>query len=283
MSDGSIAVLAVYLLVLFIALTIHEYGHALMGKLLGDDTAQRMGRLTLNPLAHLDPVGSVVIPLLQMTSVLALGVPVPLFGYAKPVPFSPNRFRRSITMRGGSACVALAGPAANILLALLTAIALGVLVAAAPQWLGAQSTDAEMVVRFLRTMLVLNVGLAFFNLIPVPPLDGGWILAYIVPAKFSHLVDLMERHSFVLLIVAMVLPWYLPVGRLVAAGAIALVAGGAYWFSRNQRQVHWSHKVFHYGSALTVILFFFEAAVFMMGWLELRFLDFAGIVASILN
>jgi len=154
-------VLLLYLCLLF-SLCCHEAAHAAMANRCGDPSARLLGRLSLNPLAHIDPIGTVVLPLLMMMT----GAPF-LFGWAKPVPFNPRNLRN---MRRDPALIALAGPAANLLLALLSALALRALVLA----LGID-TIAELKASPLCMVAVSLVGinliLMLFNLIPVPPLE----------------------------------------------------------------------------------------------------------------
>jgi len=145
---------------------VHEWAHAWSAHALGDDTAARQGRLTLDPLAHLDPIGSVLLPL--------IGVP---FGWAKPVPVDPGRFRGSTD--AGIVLTAAAGPLSNLVLALVATTALAALEA-----LGAADVGVAHAVRRLLAMLVVvNVLLAVFNLLPVPPLDGSRIVDGLIPDR----------------------------------------------------------------------------------------------------
>ena len=164
-------VLLQYVCLLF-SLCFHEAAHATMSNYRGDPSARLMGRMSLNPLAHIDPIGTVVLPLLMMIS----NVPF-LFGWAKPVPFNPRNLK---DIRRDPALIALAGPLSNFTLALLAAAVLRVLVLA----LGIETTGELLasppcLVAFY--MVLINVALMLFNLIPVPPLDGHHILYLFLP------------------------------------------------------------------------------------------------------
>jgi len=150
-----------------LSLTIHEWAHAWSAFRLGDDTAASQGRLTLNPIPHIDFFGTILLPLLS---------PIP-FGWAKPVPVNPARFRRGVSMAGGMAVTASAGPISNLLLAVAGAVAIGLVYRLAPETRSADSTAMPI----LTQLVVLNVSLAVFNLIPVPPLDGSRVVAWLMP------------------------------------------------------------------------------------------------------
>src|ERR1700722_13276262 len=153
-----------------IAITFHEASHGYVAHLLGDDTAWGLGRVSFNPLVHIDPFGTIVLPLM----LLLLHSPF-LFGYAKPVPVN---FRALTHPRIGTILVAAAGPGMNLLLATIAAIAfhiVGYVPAIAAQWLAAN----------LRNAIVLNFILAIFNLIPILPLDGGRILVGLLPSSWA--------------------------------------------------------------------------------------------------
>jgi Zn-dependent protease len=180
-----------------LSLTVHEFAHAWSAWKLGDDTASRQGRLTLNPLAHIDLLGTIVLPL--------LGVP---FGWAKPVPVDPSRFRRDISMGKGMAITAAAGPVSNVLMAVLAAVGLGLAFRFSPALV-----DSGQPARFfLVNMVLLNVGLALFNLIPIPPLDGSRIVAWVLPFRLRTMWHELERFAPLLLLGVF---WF--GGRLVQA------------------------------------------------------------------
>lgn len=159
---------ALMLIPLVLSLTVHEFAHAWSARLLGDDTAERMGRFTLNPLAHIDVFGTLLLPL--------LGIP---FGWARPVPVDPSRFRRDVSMRTGWMLTAAAGPLSNLVLAAASALVFGLTWRLAPGYLPA-NPGLEY---FLKIMMVANVGLALFNLLPVPPLDGSRVVEGLLPQK----------------------------------------------------------------------------------------------------
>lgn len=138
------------LIPLIMSLTVHEWAHAWSAWQLGDDTAARQGRLTLNPFVHMDPVGSLLLPL--------LGIP---FGWAKPVPFNPSRFRRQVSMRMGSLITAAAGPMSNVCLGVISVILFAL-----------QSDPGAALATLFSQLAVLNFALAIFNALPIPP--PGW-------------------------------------------------------------------------------------------------------------
>jgi Zn-dependent protease len=165
---------------LVLSLSVHEWAHAYSAYRLGDDTAARQGRLTLNPLAHIDWVGSVLLPL--------MGVP---FGWAKPVPVNPTRFTRKVHMRTGMMITASAGPLANVALALLCIVSLGMM------WrLSIENQAAE---ELLKLGFGMNCGLAIFNMLPIPPLDGGNVLSGLLPKRFATMLDQVRPYGFLLL------------------------------------------------------------------------------------
>jgi Zn-dependent protease len=177
-----------FLIPLILSLSVHEWAHAWAAWRLGDDTARLLGRMTLNPLAHVDPLGTIVLPL--------LGVP---FGWARPVPVNPLRFR-GVSMPMGMMLTAAAGPISNIVLA-AGAIALLAIAAHLPP---DKIPAAAPITQLLEMLVVMNVVLAVFNLIPVPPLDGSRIVAAFVPDRFQGDWDAFGRVAQIALAVLLV-------------------------------------------------------------------------------
>jgi Zn-dependent protease len=154
-----------------------------MAKALGDDTAEGQGRLTLNPVAHIDPIGTVILPL-----ALRIWGGLPFFGWAKPVPYNPARFRRGVNVRTGAMLVAAAGPASNLVLA-----ALCIALIAVGQHSGAYLAIPVALRDLVEVMVAINIGLAIFNMIPVYPLDGQKVLVGLLPTASA--IE-YERFSF---------------------------------------------------------------------------------------
>ena len=172
------------LIILVLSVCVHEFGHAIVATWLGDDTPGRQGRVTLNPMAHADPMGTLILPLATMVVALQAGQPPGIgFGWGKPVEHNARNITRKIRMVTGQALIALAGPSMNLLFGTLLAgihVALlhyGVIDVSKPL------SDA------LAMASGVNFMLLFFNLLPVPPLDGGWILHWATPYKYRRYVD----------------------------------------------------------------------------------------------
>lgn len=174
---------------LILSLTVHEYSHAWSAWKLGDDTASRMGRMTLNPIAHIDPFGTLLLPALMLWS----GGFV--FGWAKPVPIDPSRFRREVSQGAGMAITASAGPLSNLVLAVLGTVGLGIYYR-----YSTAEPGADAVVALLSQIVLLNVTLALFNLIPIPPLDGSRVAAWLMPYRLRNQWHAVEQFAPFLLI-----------------------------------------------------------------------------------
>jgi len=198
--------IAIWLIPLVIAIVFHEVAHGYVARLLGDQTAAERGRLTLNPIRHVDPVGTLLVPMM-----LALAN-APIFGWAKPVPVVTARLNHP---RRDMALVALAGPGTNLVLAMIAALAIGIWVGSAgglPQT-GAGGFVAANLINFL----LINVFLAIFNLLPVPPFDGGHVVEAILPRPLAVHYAKLSRFGFpVMLFLLVILPTIAPGANVVA-------------------------------------------------------------------
>nr|WP_282571862.1 site-2 protease family protein [Roseomonas acroporae] len=214
-----------------LAVTLHEAAHGYAALALGDSTAKQAGRLSLNPLRHVDPVGTILLPgFLLVVQLLTIGRVEAMFGWAKPVPVNPLRFQDP---RRGMMLVAMAGPLMNFLLAWL-----GGLAAHPVDWLGdslAADTQAWLY-RGIALFILANLVLGLFNLLPIPPLDGGRILVGLLPLPLARQVARLERAGIVIVLLGLlVLPRLIdgfdPLGWLLrglvqpAFGLVLLLSG----------------------------------------------------------
>lgn len=204
--DGFILVLF-QLVVLIYSVVIHELSHGLMANNLGDPTAKNLGRLTLNPLKHLDMFGSVLMPLF----LFFVRAPF-IFGYAKPVPYNPANLTDH---KYGPAKVALAGPVSNLALALLFGLSLRFM---------PDVFSTSLIPQLFSFIVLLNLVLAIFNLFPIPPLDGHWLLMTFLPARFNWLKVALYRYNLVLLLFSLV--FIFPVILPLVYSLFKLIVGG---------------------------------------------------------
>lgn len=194
-----------FIIIMLLSLSVHEWAHAAMAVRLGDDTPIRQGRYTLNPIAHIDWFGTILLPL--------LGVP---FGWAKPVEWNPRNIRREVPMRRALWMVAAAGPLSNIVLAVLSSVLLVVL-ARMPSL-----PDTDLMLTIASHFIVMNIGLALFNMIPVPPLDGSRIVdAHIPRSMVAAWSKVHEYAPYILIVLIIVLRW-----TGVLQGAVSAVYSG---------------------------------------------------------
>ena len=180
--------LTIYVVLLF-SLSVHESAHAWMAWKLGDDTAKRLGRVSLNPIVHMDPIGTLLFPIIQIFT------SVPLLGWAKPTPYNPANFRRDVSLRKGHMLVAAAGPVSNFLLALVFTGVLVLLIRT-----GLVQTAESFPVTLALLGIQLNVVLALFNLVPIPPLDGSKVASYGLPGDLGDRYDrVVGPYGFIIL------------------------------------------------------------------------------------
>jgi Zn-dependent protease len=182
--------ISVWILPLVFAITLHEAAHGFVAHAFGDDTAWKLGRVSLNPLRHIDPFGTLILPAMLLLSHSPF-----LFGYAKPVPVN---FRNLRDPRAGTVLVALAGPGTNLLLALVAAAAFHLL-AYAP------ATASQWIADNLQNAVVINVVLAVFNMMPIPPLDGGRVAVGLLPRALAAPLARLEPFGMLILIAILIL------------------------------------------------------------------------------
>src|SRR5437660_2025585 len=188
MTNTDLYVGVIQFIVLLLSLSIHESAHAWTADTLGDPTARLLGRVSLNPLVHADPIGTLLFPLIAMVS------GAPLIGWAKPVPVSTRYLRDP---RRDYVLIAAAGPASNLVLAVIASIVLALL-PVTPQHVG-EATFTVPLAHTLSQLMQLNVLLAVFNMVPIPPLDGGNVLAGLLPRSAASAFNHIRPYGFLLL------------------------------------------------------------------------------------
>jgi Zn-dependent protease len=189
MQDAGLIQVVFSVLVLVFSVVAHEVSHGYMAQYLGDPTARLAGRLTLNPLKHLDPIGSVLIPL--VTALMPGGF---VFGWAKPVPYNPYNLR---DQKWGDAKVALAGPLTNLSIAIVFAMLLR---------FGGTSFSGDMQ-SLMQLIVLINIVLTVFNLVPIPPLDGSKVFFNALPLRYRYIEDYFQRYAMVFILIFAFFLW----------------------------------------------------------------------------
>jgi Zn-dependent protease len=183
----NIQMLSIQLVPFIMAVVFHEFAHGFIANQWGDNTAKTQGRLTLNPIPHMDPFGTLLFPIINMLTGMNI-----LFGWAKPVPINPNRFRK---YRPGLFWVSIAGPGMNFILAILSAVAFCTM----QLWVPKTFYLYDPLVRMAVVSVSLNYALGIFNLIPLPPLDGSKIVEAFLPYEAAKKYESVARYSFFIL------------------------------------------------------------------------------------
>lgn len=193
----------IYMVVLLLAISAHEAAHAWMSDRFGDDTARLLGRVTLNPVAHTDPIGTLLIPIVGFVLGSAGGPNIPLIGWGKPTPVNPLRWRNKDL---ANVMVSAAGIMANLFIAICGFIIIKVLLISG--WWDSQGSLQEPVRLFLGMLLTMNISLAVFNLLPFPPLDGSKILETFLPPSAQSALAALEQYGFIILMVLMYMGFF---------------------------------------------------------------------------
>ncbi|MCW5802665.1 MAG: site-2 protease family protein [Deltaproteobacteria bacterium] len=209
LSPAQIQQILVGVFILVVSVALHEFGHAWMAVRLGDDTPRRQGRVTLNPLAHADPIGTLLLPVVGGYYAASSGV-AGGFGWGKPVEWQPHKIRRGIRMSTANILVSFAGPFMNLVLATIVVGVHSVLV-----WKGVITLDSKASL-FLYQATATNFILFFFNLLPLPPLDGGHIAGAFVPYRHRTQWDQIARFAPFAILAVMLIPQVAQVFRVPA-------------------------------------------------------------------
>ena len=183
------------MVVLLLAISAHEAAHAWMSYKFGDDTARLLGRITLNPVAHTDPIGTLLIPIV-MFIFGSVGSSIPLIGWGKPTPVNPLRWRNKDL---ANVMVSIAGILANIFIASIAFVILKFILMSGPGIL--PESVQEPVFLFLQYLLFMNISLAVFNLLPFPPLDGSKVLETFLPASAQPVLEILEQYGYIIMMI----------------------------------------------------------------------------------
>ena len=194
------------MVVLLLAISAHEAAHAWMSYKFGDDTARLLGRITLNPVAHIDPIGTLLIPIMMFIfgAMGGAAASIPLIGWGKPTPVNPLRWRNKDL---ANVMVSIAGILANILIATIAFIILKMLLVTGTAR-SLQTSTAEPLFLFLSYLLMMNISLAVFNLLPFPPLDGSKVLDTFLPASMRPFMEMLEQYGYIILMLLIYLGFF---------------------------------------------------------------------------
>jgi Zn-dependent protease len=195
MDEARIGQFILYMVALIFSLSVHEAMHAWMSNRFGDDLAHSLGRVSLSPVTHVDPIGTLLFP------AIAFFTGAPLLGWARPTPVNPLRWREK---RKANFWVSIAGILGNFAIAIVVGLIIRVLYHTGQIPVAVNDSTMTAVAALLETFFEMNVGLAVFNLFPIPPLDGSKILASILPESFGSAIEAIEQYGFIILLLALV-------------------------------------------------------------------------------
>jgi Zn-dependent protease len=194
--------LIIHMVIWIFAVSAHEAAHAWTSLKFGDDTAEQLGRVTLNPIPHIDPLGTLILPIVAfIASYSPTAAAFPLLMWGKPTPVNPMKWRNKEV---ANVCVSLAGIAVNLIIAIIVATTVKILFATEVLTReNVRSGIVPIIFTFLVGMVILNVGLAVFNILPLPPLDGGMALESFLPRSFEPIFELLKTYGFLILFLLM--------------------------------------------------------------------------------
>ncbi len=215
--------LVIYIVVLLLAVSVHEAGHAWMSYKFGDDTAYMLGRVTLNPIKHTDPIGTLLIPIVAFffSAIGGFLGAIPLIGWGKPTPVNPRKWHN---YKLANIMVSVAGVLANLVLLIIAFMIAKIMI-----WQGGNVRDfftdeANPFVIFISYMMMMNLSLFVFNLLPFPPLDGSKILSTFLPESFQPLLDFLEQYGFIILLLFVYFGFFGAIIRPFWIGLVYLLA-----------------------------------------------------------
>lgn len=212
MDSSIIGQLIIYMVVLVFAISAHECAHAWMSNRFGDDTARLLGRITLNPVAHTDPIGTLLIPIVVFIFGAMGAGRIPLIGWGKPTPVNPLRWRNKDL---ANVMVSAAGILANLFIAIVAFIVIKIFIVTGSFATVVPESIREPTALFLDYLLTMNVSLAIFNLLPFPPLDGSKILETFLPASMQPTLTLLEQYGYLILMVLIYMGFFSAIMRPV--------------------------------------------------------------------